>query len=118
MEWAWKELDCEVRTKDAKVRVPDRSEGKVLIVDGKLCIPEDYEPPERPDDAEEDEADQEAGVRLGHPVKVRARLDRDVVVLRRGHRRRGGGGRGRGGLGCGGRGRGRFGCGRLGRGGP
>ena len=48
MGWAWKGLDYEVRTKDKKVRVPDREEGKVLIVGGKLCIPADYEPPEPP----------------------------------------------------------------------
>merc|ERR1712091_221361 len=52
MGWAWKELDFEVRTKETKERVPDRREGKVLIIDGKLCIPDDYEPPE-PGDAEE-----------------------------------------------------------------
>ena len=43
MGWAWKELDFEVRTKDTKVRVPDRDEGNVLIIGGKLCIPDDYE---------------------------------------------------------------------------
>ena len=31
MGWAWKLLDYEVRTKDTKVRVPDRHEGRVLI---------------------------------------------------------------------------------------
>ena len=52
MGWAWKGLDYEVRTKDTKVRVPDRAEGKVLIVDGKLCIPGDYDPP-GPEDADD-----------------------------------------------------------------
>ena len=56
MGWDWKELDFEVRTKDTKKRVPDRAEGKVLIVDGKLCIPDDYEPPEPPDEEGEGEA--------------------------------------------------------------
>jgi hypothetical protein len=53
MGWAWKELDFEVRTKDTKVRVPDKAVGRVLIVDGKLRIPDDYKPPEPPgEDAE------------------------------------------------------------------
>ena len=51
MGWAWKPIDYEVRTKDKKARVPDRTEGKVLIVDGNLCIPDDYEPP-GPEDGE------------------------------------------------------------------
>ena len=46
MGWAWKELDFGVRTKDTKVRVPDKTAGRVLITDGKLRIPDDYEPPE------------------------------------------------------------------------
>ena len=64
MGWAWKELDFEVRTKDTKVRVPDRAVGNVLIVDGKLCIPDDYEPPEPPDEEEEGEAGGDGGVAL------------------------------------------------------
>ena len=55
MGWAWKPLDFEVRTKDKKVRVPDRAEGKVLIVGGQLCIPDDYDPPE-PEDADASDA--------------------------------------------------------------
>ena len=57
MGWAWKLLDYEVRTKDTKVRVPDRHEGRVLIKEGKLCIPDDYQTHKRPDYVEEgDEA--------------------------------------------------------------
>ena len=64
MGWAWKELDFEVRTKDTKVRVPDRTVGNVLIVGGKLCIPDDYEPPEPPDEEEEGEGGGGDGVAL------------------------------------------------------
>ena len=64
MGWAWKELDFEVRTKDTKKRVPDRTAGKVLIVDGKLRIPNDYAPPEPPDEEEEGEVGGDGGVVL------------------------------------------------------